>query len=431
MEAKFYLRKKDAKGFFTIYTFASINGKQVYATTGIKVREEEWNSKKQMTKTNEAVNDHLRTISKAVASFAVELGKFDPSNDLLKRYLTLHVTQANMPANKPSKPIPAPVQKAAAPKAPRTPKVKQTPFFAVIDKFIKEAPYRLNGNGERITDNRLSMYNHHREVLHQFENHLGKPLSFEGFDKNVLTAFQTYLTKKGLANNTVIRYLRMLYVFLRYAEDSCGLEVNQAFRKFKTHANKKDVVVLNEQEIERIWNYQCDNPYEDNVRKLFLIGLHTGLRFSDYSSLSTWNFNKQEGILNLIQQKTGARVTLPLHPRLAQMLETEALPHEISNQKFNEYLKKLMQKIGFEQIIEVKKIIGGKRVIEHHPKWELISSHTARRSFATNLYKAGVNPSIIMLCTGHRDLSSFMKYIVLDNNDKLQVVRNLWNSTAI
>lgn len=424
MEAKFYLRKKDAKGFFTIYTFCTINGKQVYATTGIKVREEEWSTKKQLTKSNEAVNDHLRAISKAVASFAVELGQMEPSNDILKRYLSLHVAGSYKPVVMVSKPT-------TTPKAPRTPKVKQTPFFTVIDKFIKEAPYRLNGNGERITANRLSMYNHHREVLHEFENHLGKPLSFEGFDKNVLTAFQTYLTKKGLANNTVIRYLRMLYVFLRYAEDSCGLEVNQAFRKFKTHANKKDVVVLNEAEIERIWDYKCDNPYEDNVRKLFLIGLHTGLRFSDYSSLSTWNFDKANGVLDLIQQKTGARVTLPLHPRLAQMLETEALPHEISNQKFNEYLKKLMCKIGFDQIIEVKKIVGGKRVIEHHPKWELISSHTARRSFATNLYKAGVNPSIIMLCTGHRDLGSFMKYIVLSNDDKLQVVRNLWNSTAI
>lgn len=424
MEAKFYLRKPDSKGCFTIYVAATINGKQVMTTTGIKVSGSEWNAKKQLTKSNATINDQLHHISKAVSAFANEVGVAEPSNDLLKRYLSWHVAGSSKPVVKVSKQTPAP-------KAPRTPKTQQTPFFAVIDKFIKEAPYRLNGNGERITANRLSMYNHHREVLHQFENHLGKPLSFEGFDKNVLTAFQTYLTKKGLANNTVIRYLRMLYVFLRYAEDSCGLEVNQAFRKYKTHANKKDVVVLNEAEIERIWNYQCDNPYEDNVRKLFLIGLHTGLRFSDYSTLSTWNFDKANGVLNIIQQKTGARVTLPLHPRLAQMLETEALPHEISNQKFNEYLKKLMCKIGFNQIIEVKKIIGGKRIIEHHPKWELISSHTARRSFATNLYKAGVNPSIIMLCTGHRDLGSFMKYIVLDNNDKLQVVRNLWNSTAI
>lgn len=424
MEAKFYLRKPDSKGYFTIYVAATINGKQVMTTTGIKVSGSEWNAKKQLTKSNAAINDQLHHISKAVSAFANEVGVLEASNDLLKRYLSWHVAGSSKPVVKVSKPT-------TAPKAPRTPKTLQTPFFAVIDNFIKQAPYRLNGNGERITENRISMYNHHREVLHEFEKHIGKPLSFEGFDKNTLTAFQTYLTKKGLANNTVIRYLRMLYVFLRFAEDSCGLEVNQAFRKFKTHANKKDVVVLNEQEIERIWNYQCDNPYEDNVRKLFLIGLHTGLRFSDYSTLSTWNFDKANGVLNLIQQKTGARVTLPLHPRLAQMLETEALPHEISNQKFNEYLKKLMAKIGFNQIIEVKKIIGGKRVIEHHPKWELISSHTARRSFATNLYKQGINPSIIMLCTGHHDLGSFMKYIVLDNDDKLQVVRNLWNSTAI
>lgn len=249
-------------------------------------------------------------------------------------------------------------------------------------------------------------------------------------DKQMITDFQTFITNKGLANNTVVRYIRFLFVFFRYAEDTHEIKVNQAFRKYKTHTNRKDSVVLNEREINKIWDYVPTTQCEANVRKLFLIGLHTGLRFSDYNTLKDANIDIDNQIITTIQNKTGQRVVLPLHPKLGEMLQNEELPRPISNEKFNKYVKVMMQKIGFKKLCEIKKIIGGKRVIEYKEKWELISSHTARRSFATNLYKAGINPKLIMMCTGHKDLDTFMHYIILDDEDKLNAVRNIWNATA-
>ena len=309
--------------------------------------------------------------------------------------------------------------------------VDRQSFFGVIDNFIDNAPNRLNADGERITWQRVRMYMQERRALDQFQKHLKQKLDFQMFDKNVITDFQNFLTEKGLANNTIVRYIRLLFVFFRYAEDNFDIPVNQAFRKYKTHTNRTDSVVLSEKEIEQIWEYEPANRREKNVKNLFIIGLHTGLRFSDYSRLQQDDIDFKSMTISIIQQKTGQRVTLPLHPRLAAMLMAEGLPKPISNQKFNLYLKDLMKSVGFTTKIQIKKIIGGKRVTEYVPKYELIGSHTARRSFATNLYIAGVNPSVIMCCTGHRDLKTFMNYVHITNEDKINIVRNIWNAASV
>lgn len=409
--AKFYLRKKDSNGFSTIFLYVSANGQRVYYSTGIKVKEKDW-SKQTMCCINDVeTNNQLKKYDSLAGDYVAWLGTDTPTNENLKNFInnTLKVTITTKGLK---------------------PKTEPKTFFSIIDKFIADAPNRLNSNGEKICSRRVQMYVYEKQALKAFEKKIGCKLTFEDFDKQMITDFQTFITNKGLANNTVVRYIRFLFVFFRYAEDTHGIKVNQAFRKYKTHTNRKDSVVLNEREINQIWDYVPTTQCEANVRKLFLIGLHTGLRFSDYNTLKDANIDIDNQIITTIQNKTGQRVVLPLHPKLGEMLQNEELPRPISNEKFNVYVKKMMQKIGFNKLCEIKKIIGGKRVIEYKEKWELISSHTARRSFATNLYKAGINPKLIMMCTGHKDLDTFMHYIILDDEDKLNAVRNIWNATA-
>lgn len=425
MKAKFYLRKKDVNDFSNIYIYLTANSKQVFANTNAKIKKEEWDSKKQLAKYDEQLNILLTQMSTAVNYYASALKDKQPTNEeLAKRIANLVPFETYF-----SKTFTQTFNAKTTQK-----KVKEhttSSFFDVIDKFIAEAPNRLNSNGEKICERRVKMYYYNRIALKEFEEKVKKELTFEGFDTSTLLQFQTFLTNKNLKNNTIVRYFKLLFVFFRYAEETMNVEVNQSFRKYKIRQNKKESVVLNEQEIEKIWKYKCDNERENNVKKLFLIGLYTGLRFGDYSSLSTKNIDFENGTISTIQNKTGQRVIIPLHPRLSEMLKNETMPHTISNEKFNLYLHQLMQKIGFNSVTEVKSVKGGKRIIEYKEKWQLISSHTARRSFATNLYKAGVNPSIIMLCTGHRDLDTFMKYVVLDDDDKLQVVRNFFNRNNV
>lgn len=81
-----------------------------------------------------------------------------------------------------------------------------------------------------------------------------------------------------------------------------------------------------------------------------------------------------------------------------------------------------------DQPVEVKKVVGGKREVKMVPKYELIKSHTARRTFATMLYKAGVPPRIIMGFTGHQNLDVFMNYVIITQEDRLKAVQKVWES---
>lgn len=433
MEGKFYLRKKDVKGYSTIYLYVTIDKKQLYTSTGLKVAERDWNGKRMMFKDNTKNNAILDTYNKVAGKFvqAVESGRVMPDNAALKEFIRLNLAPAEEPEKDPKTEQEQVEQVEAQPIEEKPKRSTKTPFFYVIDKFLKECPERLNSDGERICERRIKMYYYTRQRLVEFQRSEKKELSFQNFDYQTLEHFQTFLTKKNLANNTICRYFKMLHVILRYAEN-LGIAVNQDWRKYKnTKQNRKDSVVLNQDEIQRVIDYQPINECEANVKKLFLIGIHTGLRFGDFSELQPGNIDFNNMTINKIMNKTGRLVTIPLHPFLADMLKNEELPHKITDVRFNAYIKQLMKKIGLDEVIQIKKIVGGKRIVEYKQKWELVSSHTCRRSFATNLYKSGVNPSIIMLCTGHKDLDSFMRYIILDDTDKLQVVRNLWSNTAV
>jgi len=78
--------------------------------------------------------------------------------------------------------------------------------------------------------------------------------------------------------------------------------------------------------------------------------------------------------------------------------------------------------------MEMKSITkGGKRITEAHPKWELVTSHTARRSFATNLYKSGFPSISIMGITGHRTEKAFLKYIKVTPEEHAMLLQKHWS----
>ncbi|WP_317171507.1 site-specific integrase [Spirosoma profusum] len=144
-----------------------------------------------------------------------------------------------------------------------------------------------------------------------------------------------------------------------------------------------------------------------------MIGCYTGLRFSDFSELHPENITHNGQILTHKTQKTAERVSMPVNRNvLAILRKYEGIPpRTISNQKMNDYLKEICKRAGFTERVEVARTKGGMRQTRVLEKWELVTTHTARRSFATNAFLAGVPPVSIMKITGHKSESVFLKYI--------------------
>lgn len=285
-----------------------------------------------------------------------------------------------------------------------------------IDSFINNVGKRVNMDGEKICESRVRLYHSFGRTL---TSYLKDHRDADGMNAKMVDEFRALLVAKGLSPNTIKGRFRMLHTIM----DGVGAPIELGGLNLK--GSKVENIVLSQEEVDAITDYRCDSLRLQNVVDLFTIGVYTGLRFSDFSQLKEAQI-EEDNIIALHQKKTGRLVRIPLHPKVSEVITERGIPRPISGQKFNNYLREVAKYAGVDSRVEIKRIRGGKREIVNKEKWELISSHTCRRTFATLLYKKGVNPKLIMMLTGHRQLNTFMNYIVVDNQDAIEAVRAVW-----
>lgn len=235
----------------------------------------------------------------------------------------------------------------------------------------------------------------------------------------------------GLALNTIGHKIQTLKTWLNEATYK-GVNTNQQYKntRFRATTERTDSVYLSVEELEQIYRTDCKSERLNKVRDLFLIGAFTGLRFSDFTSITRENI--KGNIINIEQRKTGKRVSIPLHLIVSEIWHKygEKLPLPISNQKFNEYIKEVCKIAGIDSLEQKNITKGGFRVCQTYRKYELITSHTARRSFATNLYLSGFPTLSIMQITGHRTERAFMAYIRVTQEQHAKLLQKHWAKTG-
>ena len=166
----------------------------------------------------------------------------------------------------------------------------------------------------------------------------------------------------------------------------------------------------------------------DNIRDLFIIGLRTGLRISDLQRIHDFQFNKNV-ILISSTEKTNAMVEIPIHPQVKQIIKKRggSLPRIVSSQKFNLYVKELCAFAKFNEKI-LGRLMNSKTKRKekgYFEKYKLISSHTCRRSFATNLY-GKIDDKTIMAITTHKSHKQFLDYVKTTQKEHVEKLAEFW-----
>jgi integrase len=250
--------------------------------------------------------------------------------------------------------------------------------------------------------------------------------------------FNTYLTiTKKLALNSVGKYIQTLKTFLRAADES-GMVVNSAYksRRFKVPKESTTKVYLTDAEIDELFSIDLSKrPALERARDLLVFHTRTGLRHSDWDAFSEINFNGNR--VEIKTQKTAQLVTLPLHHQMTVIrsryegVYPNALPPALTTQKMNEHLKELAALTpSLRMPVIIYKTVAGESISTTVKKYQCITTHTARRSFATNLYRAGCPVRSIMEITGHKSESSFRSYIVLDREEHAKIVEGYMSGAA-
>ena len=239
--------------------------------------------------------------------------------------------------------------------------------------------------------------------------------------------FLDYFNSKGFSNNTKGKYIKTLITFLRTAEEDSSIDVkippDYKSKRFRVLKEEVDNVYLNSDELSRFTICELSsNPRLDKVRDLFIIGCYTALRFSDFTEIKRENFYTDDNhtYLKIKTKKTGTLVTIPVHPEVLRIMEKYNwnLPKPISNQKFNDYIREIGLIAQIDTPCEIVKSKGSLHIKDSLPKYKLITSHTARRTGATNMYRHGVDILLIMQITGHTSIETLLKYIKATSEEK-------------
>ena len=289
---------------------------------------------------------------------------------------------------------------------------KEVYFIDFVDDYIKKMNKKTNRKtGKKLSDRTIQKHNTFQKRLSEFIEQYNSKLLLKDVDVDLYDNFIEFLTfEKDYAVNTNNKYIACLKVYLNEANKR---GYNIRLDEFIKPSEESDSVYLTKDELYQLYEYDFNgDPKLERVRDLFVIGCWTGLRFSDLTTLSRDCIKNGRITINKTQ-KTGVKVVIPMFRHTAQILEkyNYNLPNLISNQKFNDYIKEACQKAGINENTTKTITKGGVIVTKVGEKWEFVSSHTARRSFASNLYQEGLSHITIMEITGHTTEDSFLKYI--------------------
>jgi len=236
-------------------------------------------------------------------------------------------------------------------------------------------------------------------------------------NEEFLDDFIVYLEERQLRSTYIKNLIDLVKSMVRRSAFQ-GYIVDTSYENVDLKSEDPFSIALSMNEVTRIYYYQGLTRKQERIRDLFVVGCLTALRYSDYSTLEKNNF--RDGFIVKITKKTKKKVTIPIHPYVQEIYEKYDgnIATGLSIQHFNRYMKMICKKIGFDELIKFTYIVGGKAVEDCKPKWELISSHTARRSAATNLYLTGRFKAYeIMFLTGHTTERSFFRYIKISGED--------------
>lgn len=242
--------------------------------------------------------------------------------------------------------------------------------------------------------------------------------------------FVEFLTSKKYSANTIGSIVNRVKNAITRAHKK-GLISDDRIQEMKLaewKVQKEDVynVYLTNEELKRLMQLKKLTETEEAARDMFLIGCYTGMRVGNYLHIDNdVNIDTKENVIRVIVNKNGPRVTIPIHPVVGKILKRwDGMPPSISEQKLRDKIKQLCTLAKIDQVVEWSRTEGGRRVVYRQKKFEMVSTHTARRTFATNAYKAGLPIPAIMKITGHTSIKTFMHYIKITDEENAEILAN-------
>lgn len=275
-----------------------------------------------------------------------------------------------------------------------------------------------------ISESRVKGYETFKRIIEEYQKVIKRQIHFLDINKSFIDKFTNWLINtQNYSKNYAGKQLDNLKTVCLDAEKA-DIPVNpytKQIQSFKETNDERYITTLSFEDLEKIRSAEIIKDALMNARKWILIGCEIGQRASDLLNITTDDirYKNNQIYLDVIQQKTKKHITAPIiNPHVIDIIEN-GFPHKISTQKLNEYIKKVCEIAQINEEVLGKKMNPDakkenpetvRKILGTFPKYELITTHSFRRSFATNYYKK-IPTAILIQITGHSKESLFLDYI--------------------
>ena len=299
----------------------------------------------------------------------------------------------------------------------------------VPDDLISFIDYYIEKRKREVTNASITKYKVIKHKLEKIQKEVGRIFYLEELGSDFIEDFGEYYIENNYSANTRSKEYNIVKTFLRYSVFK-GKKINESVLSHSFKKGEAKSIYLNFDEIEAINNTEFEDDYLINAKDWLVISCYLGQRISDFMRFdkSMIHIDDNKKYITFTQQKTTKEVTVPLHKNVIEILNKRNgnFPRAISDQRYNEYIKIVCEKAGINEIVEGKKQLDVSKedeenskirnVLGKYPKWELVTSHIGRRSFASNYYGKIPTPYLINV-TGHSSEKIFLDYVIVEAND--------------
>jgi len=389
MKIKFYLQRdsknKNIVGDRRIYCYIYDTPESYEVPTRKKVPSKNWDKKKCRPITTGYKNKDEQREMKALSNY---LNSFESNvNKIQIEQLTIN-------------PFILPHELKQIIKAKFSP--EKSNFFTIYDEYLEDKK-------NSVTPGTYLKYNNIKSILQDFAKHYKLTLSIHSIDRPIMNKLKLYMnTEKNIADISAYKNMGFLKTFLSWCVEEQKTE-NQRYLKFRGRTFQNDVIHLSLKEEEKMFRHKFSSDKFNQVRDVFLFLCYTGQRFSELEKFTRSEIQTEGDNIywSFTQQKTKKQMYIPLMPKALVILnkfknDAAPLPKYII-QNFNKYLKEVCKEIGMTQLIKITRQRAGKDIEEVKPKYELIASHSGRRTFVNIAYEFGMSESTIKYITGFSD----------------------------
>ncbi len=401
---KFYIeirnnRSKSKDKDLPIYLYYTFDKKRFQYNTGLRTDVNLWDRKKQKVKASAIgafeINMMLEMLSeKAYRTYReARLQGFIPSIQYFKTLFSLETSQ-----------------------------LKKS-FFGFYKEFLEDKALRL-------TESSLKKYNTNYNHLKNFQRVKNYTLEFSSINDDFFKKYLGYmLNDLGHTNNTINRNLKVLKTFLNWASQK-GYNLLSFYKNFHFRGYDGEVIYLTRDELIDLYNMKFINKRLERVRDAFCFGCFTGLRFSDVKNLKKQDV--RDGYIRSYSIKTKDQLSIPLNPYSRAILEKYKRYDEqyslpvLSNQRMNEYLKEIGKLAGLDTEINIVRFQGAKRIEKIMPKYELLTTHIARKTFVTLAFQKNIPAETIMKITNHKKHDTLKRYMKIEDKQQYDAMQKIF-----